>query len=277
MKIDVWGCRGSIPSPGPETIKYGGNTSCIQLSYAGTDIIMDGGSGIQRLGHHMNNRPNDLHIFLTHLHMDHTMGLGFFMPLYDPNVQIHIWGPMGSGESLLNRLRRYFSPPLFPVRMNELPKHPIIHELHEGWHRVEGFNILAKYVCHPGPTMGFRVEAGGASFSYIPDHEIRLGAPNFPNDKQWMSGIDLALHTDLLFHDAQYTREEYKSRIGWGHSSMVDAIKFAEICEVKNLKMFHHDPGRTDEQLDAIEKSLHQELDIAMPFSFCKEDSSFEL
>lgn len=277
MKIDVWGCRGSIPSPGPETNKYGGNTSCVQCSYEGVDIILDGGSGIQRLGHHMDKRPTDLHIFLTHLHMDHTMGLGFFMPLYDPNVQIHIWGPQGSGESLLKRLRRYFSPPLFPVRMNELPKHPIIHELHEGWHEVEGFRILSKYVCHPGPTMGFRVEAGGKSFTYMPDHEIRIGAPNFPNSTEWMSGYELAHKTDLLFHDAQYTRQEYDSRVGWGHSSMIDAIQFAECCEVGELQMFHHDPGRTDDQLDELERGLRNEVSSKLNYSFCKEETIIDL
>lgn len=277
MKINVWGCRGSIPSPGPETNKYGGNTSCVQVIHNGTAIILDGGSGIQRLGHHMDERPKDLHVFLTHLHMDHTMGLGFFMPLYDPSVQIHIWGPMGSGESLLERLRRYFSPPLFPVRMNELPKHPIIHELHEGWHKVDGFNILAKYLCHPGPTMGFRVEVNGASFTYMPDHEIQLGAPDFPNSTEWMSGYDLAKDTDLLFHDAQYTEEEYKTRIGWGHSSMSDAIKFAEVCNVKRLEMFHHDPGRTDEKLDELLSGLNHKHHTQFPYGFCKEEARFDL
>ena len=277
MRIKVWGCRGSIPSPGPETNKYGGNTSCIEVSHGDTRIILDGGSGIQRLGHQLNSEHKEIHILLTHLHIDHTMGLGFFMPLYNPDVTIHLYGPAGSRESLLSRLRRYFSPPLFPVRLNELATHPRIHEVNEGWMEIGDLRILSKYVCHPGPTLGYRIEAGGSSFTYIPDHELGLGAPDFPNEPEWISGFDLAHKTDLLFHDAQYTKEEYAKRVGWGHSSMEDAIQFAKTCEAKKLCLFHHDPGRYDNEMDMLIDKLHKAHSPSFELCMCSENTVIEI
>jgi phosphoribosyl 1,2-cyclic phosphodiesterase len=153
MRITVWGCRGSLPSPGPEKNKYGGNTSCVQVTHGDTCIVLDGGSGIQRLGTHLANDFKELHIMLTHLHIDHTMGLGFFLPLYNPNIKVHMWGPAGSGLPLLDRLRKYFSPPLFPVRLNELPAHPIIHEMHENEVQIGDLTVRSSYICHPSANL----------------------------------------------------------------------------------------------------------------------------
>jgi phosphoribosyl 1,2-cyclic phosphodiesterase len=277
MKIKVWGCRGSLPSPGPENNKYGGNTSCISVTVKDTLIILDGGSGILRLGKAITPEVKELHVLLTHLHIDHTMGLGFFQPLYNPNIQVHIWGPSTIVEPLLHRLRSYFSPPLFPVRLSELPKHPIIHEIGNTEFEIGDLKIKSSYICHPGPTLGFRITDGNSVFAYMPDHEPALGSADFPSDLEWTSGVEIAENADLLFHDGQYTDGEYKSKIGWGHSSVKQAIAFGEECKVKKMAIFHHDPLNSDERLEEIYQEGIRQTNPAYPVIICKEGEEFEL
>ncbi|TNE62318.1 MAG: MBL fold metallo-hydrolase [Bacteroidetes bacterium] len=258
MKITIWGTRGSLPAPSPENNQYGGNTSCVQVTYKDTMLILDAGSGIRRLG---SDFPPDLRridILLTHLHMDHIMGLGFFLPLYNPALEINIWGPTSTREPLINRLQRYLSPPLFPIRLQDLPSQPNIIELNHSSFSIGSLQIQSAYVCHPGPTVGYRIESPDAVLTYIPDHEPALGAANFPNEPEWTSGYELAKDADLLLHDAQYTPDEYTPRVGWGHSSIEDALRFAEMAAVKRLLFFHHDPSHTDEYLHHLmERALH--------------------
>lgn len=277
MKIKVWGCRGSLPSPGPENIRYGGNTSCVSVVKDDTLIILDGGSGIQRLGKIITSEVRELHVLLTHLHIDHTMGLGFFQPMYNPAIQVHLWGPSTTVEPLLHRLRRYFSPPLFPVRLNELPNHPIIHEVGNSQFSIGKLQIKSTYICHPGPTLGYRITDGNAVFAYMPDHEPALGSAEFPNDLEWTSGVEIAENADLLFHDGQYTQEEYNSKIGWGHSSVKDAIAFGGECKVKKLAIFHHDPLNSDDRLEEIYKEGIEQTKPSYPVIICKEGEEFEL
>ncbi len=277
MKIKVWGCRGSLPSPGPENIVYGGNTSCIQIIKDDMCIILDGGSGIQRLGKIISPEIQEIHILLTHLHIDHTMGLGFFQPLYNPNTKVHFWGPATSVEPLLHRLRRYFSPPLFPVRLNELPNHPEIHEVGNSEFTIGPLKFRTSYIGHAGPTLGYRVTDGGKTFVYMPDHEPSLASVDFPNMPEWTSGYDLARDADLLFHDGEYTPDEYKTKIGWGHSSINDAINFGRICEVKKLAVFHHDPLNSDERLEEIYKDAMSQENPAYEVVLCKEGDVYEV
>jgi phosphoribosyl 1,2-cyclic phosphodiesterase len=266
-----------LPSPGPEKNFYGGNTSCVQVEHKNTLIVLDGGSGIQRLGTHINRDITEVHIMLSHLHIDHTMGLGFFLPLYNPNITVHLWGPATSEESLLQRLRRYFSPPLFPVRLSELPKHPVIHELDHSSFDIGEINIKTNYICHPGPTLGFRLQYKDAVFAYMPDHEIPLGAPNFPNEPEWTSGFDIAKGADLLFHDSQYRPAEYASRVGWGHSSIEDTLAFAKLCKVKKLELFHHDPMHTDAQLNQLYAEFIANRKFDFEVALCAEGNVYEL
>lgn len=277
MKITVWGCRGSLPSPGPEKNKYGGNTSCVQVEYNDTCIILDGGSGIQRLGANLGSNYKEVHILLTHLHIDHTMGLGFFLPLYNPNINVHLWGPSTTVEPLIHRLRRYFSPPLFPVRLSELPKHPEIHELNNSKIEIGEITIESSYICHPGPTLAYRLSTKDASFAYMPDHEVTLGSANFPNEPDWTSGYSIAKDVDLLLHDSQYRTEEYAQRIGWGHSSIEDTVAFAKMCRVKKLELFHHDPLHTDDQLDEIIREFKSNQEVDVDFELCAEDRVYHL
>ncbi len=277
MKIKVWGCRGSLPSPGPENNIYGGNTSCVEVTKGDTLLILDGGSGIQRLGKVIKPEVKELHVLLTHLHIDHTMGLGFFQPMYNPAIQVHIWGPSTTIEPLLQRLRRYFSPPLFPVRLNELPKHPIIHEVGNTDFMIGDLKIKSSYICHPGPTLGYRITDGDASFAYMPDHEPALGSADFPKNVDWISGLEIAKNADLLFHDGQYTASEYQSKIGWGHSSIKDAIAFGTACHVKKMAIFHHDPLNSDDRLEEIYTAGIKESNPTYEVVLCKEGEEFEM
>ena len=252
MKIKIWGTRGSIPTSGPETNYFGGNTSCIEVSEDGWLLVLDSGSGIQRLPVSNNFEYKRIDILLTHLHFDHIQGLGFFKPLFNPAMEVHIWGPAGSTLTLRSRLGRYFSPPLFPVHFRDLPCMPVLHEIENSFFEIGPFSIQSCYVIHAGPTVGFRINDQHSVFSYIPDHEPALGRTGLLKDIRWISGGGLALDADLLLHDSQYTSEEYKQRIGWGHSSMKDAAQFASLARVKHLLFSHHDPTHTDLQLKEI-------------------------
>jgi phosphoribosyl 1,2-cyclic phosphodiesterase len=184
--------------------------------------------------------------------MDHIQGLGFFGPLYDPGVDVHIWGPASSMLRLEARLSRYLSPPLFPVHLRDLPK-VVCHEVPRPPFDIGPFRIRTALVCHPGPTVGYRIETAGGSMVYLPDHEPALGLPNglWPAP-DWISGYDLAFNADLLIHDAQYTDEEYASCVGWGHSTYRHAFEFAAQVGAKRLVPFHHDPSHDDDMLDRL-------------------------
>jgi phosphoribosyl 1,2-cyclic phosphodiesterase len=277
MKTTIWGCRGSLPSPGLEKNLFGGNTSCIQVEHKNTCIILDGGSGIQRLGEHFNPKQLEINILLTHLHLDHIMGLGSFKPFYDPDRTINIWGPSGSSKSLIKRLKRYFSPPLFPVRLNELPATVNIYELDNSSFMIDDISVRSEYICHPGPTVGYRLETDGSVLAFLPDHEPALGSSHFPDLPDWSSGYNIAKGADLLFHDAQYSTEEYNNRIGWGHSSMEDAIKFGELTKVKKMVLVHHDPSNSDLQLKKLFKNSLQNKTIDFELIMGRENAVFQL
>lgn len=277
MKITIWGCRGSMPSPGPDMIKYGGNTSCVQVEHGDTCLILDGGSGIQELGNALDPDTRVVNLLLTHLHIDHIMGLGYFRPFYNPKCTVNIWGPTGSNESLVERLRRYFSPPFFPVRLKELPAEIHVFEIDNSDFEIDSFRIRSEYICHPGPTVGYRVECGDSVLSYIPDHEPALGSSDFPHSTEWCSGYDIAENADLLLHDGQYTQQDYKGKIGWGHSSMKDAIDFAKLSRVKKLLLFHHDPLHSDTTLQNMFEQCTANKEFEFELALAREKDTFTL
>jgi phosphoribosyl 1,2-cyclic phosphodiesterase len=263
MKVTLWGTRGSLAAPGPETARYGGNTSCVEVrGDDGTVLVLDAGTGIRRLGDALPRDLRRLDLLLTHLHMDHVQGLGFFAPLYNPEVEVHIWGPASPTLDLRQRLTRYLSPPLFPVALRDLPCELHLHEVPCGEVQLGEFRISSALVCHPGPTVGYRIASASAVLAYLPDHEPALGVPAFPTSRDWTSGLALAAGADLLLHDAQYSPEEYAARVGWGHSSLEHALRFAALAEVKHLVPFHHDPAHTDEDLDRL---IAQSVAAAQP------------
>jgi phosphoribosyl 1,2-cyclic phosphodiesterase len=271
MNITIWGARGSIPTTGPDTKEYGGNTSCIEVDAEGWLLVLDAGSGIQYVNQSPNLRRGRVDILLTHLHMDHIQGLGFFRPLFDPSMEVHIWGPASNAQSLRNRLGRYFSPPLFPVHFRDLPCKLTLHEIDNSTFEIGPFDIHSRYVTHPGPTIGFRIKDEHSVFAYIPDHEPALGPCGMLHDINWLSGSDLALGADLLLHDGQYTVEEYQFRIGWGHSSMKDAVQFAALTGVKRLILSHHDPMHSDSKLNEIFDHFKAVTTCGFPFELAVE------
>ncbi len=254
MKVTIWGTRGSLATPGPESVRYGGNTCCVEVRGSdGTVLVLDAGTGIRRLGDSLEPAMKRVDILLTHLHIDHIQGLGFFGPMFDCEKEVHIWGPSSTTMDLRGRLARYLSPPLFPIGLRDVPCGLELHDVVDvGKFQIGGFEISAALVCHPGPTVGYRVTGDGASVTYLPDHEPALGANSLPQEPDWISGFELAAGADLLIHDAQYTDEEYSPRVGWGHSTFADAVRFAAATSVKRLVLFHHDPSHSDTMLDSL-------------------------
>ena len=253
MKVRLWGTRGSVPTPGPATARYGGNTSCVEIVTSATHrVVLDAGTGIIGLGAALPTDVARVDILLGHLHMDHIIGLGFFRPLFRPGLEVHIWGPSSTTLDLRGRLSRYLSPPLFPVQLRELPCDLTLHDVPLGSFELPGLAVTAALVCHPGPTVGYRLDDGRSTLAYLSDHEPALGVHAFPEAPRWTSGYDLAAGVDLLIHDAQFDDPEYADHIGWGHSTLGHTLAFTEAVGARHLIGFHHDPSHDDTQLDAI-------------------------
>jgi phosphoribosyl 1,2-cyclic phosphodiesterase len=253
MKLKIWGCRGSIPAPGPETMRYGGNTSCVELTLSdGSKLILDAGTGIRNLGMALPRVEQPINILLTHLHLDHIQGFMFFAPVFRPESEIVIWGPASPEASLRDRIARYISAPLAPVEVRELPSLLTFREAGAVEWEIGPAKIRAQAVTHRGPTLGYRIEDGPTTVCYIPDHEPGLGTPLADLDDEWISGFELARDATLLIHDCQYTDEEYRNHLGWGHCPVSDALAFAQRVNPERLLLFHHDPLHSDEFLDDL-------------------------
>ena len=277
-RVVLWGTRGSIAAPGPDTARYGGNTSCVEVrGNSGTVLVLDAGTGIRRLGAALPRDLRRVDVLLTHLHMDHIQGLGFFAPLHNPQVEVHIWGPASTTLNLHSRLTRYLSPPTFPVRLRDLPRMPVLHDVPCERCDIGEFCLSTGLVCHPDPTVGFRLEAADGVLAYIPDHEPALGVKDFPLSADWTSGFALAAGADLLLHDAQYTADEYAARIGWGHSALEHAFAFASLAGVGHLVPFHHDPAHADSDLDRIFADALAAFKPAFQVTPAIEGATFEL
>ncbi len=253
MQLRLWGVRGSIPVPGAAASGFGGNTSCVQVTTQdGSELILDAGTGIRELSRTMTGRSRRIHILLTHLHLDHIVGLMFFAPFFDPDAEITVWGPPAGGQTLRERVARYISDPLSPLEIRELPAHVSFRDApSRPWH-IDGIEVQASPVAHRGPTLGYRLTADGVSLCYLPDHEPGLGRDLATVRAASISGHRLARGASLLIHDCQYTDEEYPSHSGWGHCCVSDALLFAHRCEVRHLLLFHHDPWHDDARLEAM-------------------------
>jgi phosphoribosyl 1,2-cyclic phosphodiesterase len=221
----------------------------------GTLIVLDAGTGIRNLGLELvGDGPREIHLCLTHFHLDHVEGIGFFAPLFDPRTELHIWGPPSTERSLEERISLYLSPPVFPLALTDIPAQLRFHDVPQEPWRIGGADIFATEVSHPGTTIGYRLAENGSVFAYLPDHEPAVGVALETLSPDWISGFPLAAGATALVHDAQYSEEEYPSKIGWGHSSVADALVFARLATVGQVLLFHHDPLHDDQKLAALEQ-----------------------
>ena len=237
MQVKVWGCRGSLAVPGADTVRYGGNTSCVEVrGDEGEVLVLDAGTGMRPLGLQLEREGvRTIHVLLSHLHLDHLQGLGFFRPLFETGADIHVWGPPSPVQSLGERIATYLSPPLFPVRLADIPATVTFHDAPEEPTQIGSLQVRAALVTHQGPTVGYRIEAGGRSVVYLPDHEPSLGMDVALQPTDWISGYDLAHAADVLLHDAQYGDDEYPRHVGWGHSAIGHVVAFAQKAVVDIL------------------------------------------
>lgn len=278
MRVTLWGTRGSLPAAGPETVHYGGNTSCVEVrGDDGTLLILDAGTGIRRLGTTLGSEISRVNLLLTHFHMDHIQGLGFFQPLHRPDCEIHVWAPASTTLEPLERLNRYLSPPLFPAHVRDLPSRLTLHNVPLGRFHVGALTIDADLICHPGPTVGYRITEGDRCLAYLSDHEPALGVRRFPGDPDWTSGFDLARGANILLHDTQYSDAEYPEHVGWGHSSISQALAFAAATRVERLVTFHHDPSHDDSFLDGLLEEARRGASLPFELVPGAEGASFQL
>jgi phosphoribosyl 1,2-cyclic phosphodiesterase len=266
-RLKFWGVRGSIPSPGPETVFYGGNTSCVEVRVGSDIIVLDAGTGLRRLGlalvEEFKEQPMQLNLLITHTHWDHIQGFPFFLPAYNPKNNVTIYGFEGASQGLKNTLSSQMESPYFPISMQQMPGHIAIRELRDLNFNVNQVPVRAQFLNHPGICTGYRLQTPGGSISYLPDIELyhRLR-------ERWNTGTDALPHesredtppedrdliefirgSDVLIMDSQYDAAEYEKHIGWGHSCVEDSVAFALHAKVKRLFLFHHDPDHTDEQI----------------------------
>jgi phosphoribosyl 1,2-cyclic phosphodiesterase len=254
VRARFWGSRGSLASPGPDTVRIGGNTSCVEVRPDdGSLVILDSGTGIRGLGLALDgSAPPRIDILLSHLHLDHLEGLGFFAPLWDPKTELHIWGPPSPIRSLSDRISQYLSPPLFPVRLGEVPARLELHDAPDEPWMLGSATITARPILHRGPTVGYRIEDGSRSLAYLTDHEPALSVDLSSVDPEWVSGFEVAAGVDVLIHDCQYTEEEYPDRAGFGHSSTKHVADFVRLAGAHRLLLFHHDPNHSDDELESL-------------------------
>lgn len=256
MQIRFWGVRGSIASPGPSTAGVGGNTSCVEVEAGGELLILDAGTGMRGLGDRIGREGRDrMHLLLSHLHWDHIQGLPFFTPAWIPGRELTIHGAPSTstpGMSLEQSIARQMMPPHFPVSLRDMRARIGFSEVESGASvRVGEASVRAARLNHPGGVLGWRIEHGGRSVVYATDTEhYSVPDPHL---------VALARGADLLIYDAMYTEAEYAGRIGpskvgWGHSTWEAGVAVADAAGVGQLVLFHHDPGRDDEQVAALER-----------------------
>ncbi len=259
MLVRFWGTRGSIATPGAATLRYGGNTSCVEVnSDSGEVIVIDAGTGAHALGQALmaQGRGKRGTILISHTHWDHIQGLPFFAPLFVAGNEWHIYGPRGLGQSLRDVLAGQMDYAYFPVALNAFAANVHFHEVVEGGFAIGEVRVATQYLNHPALTVGYRLEADGASVVYASDHEPHSphAAEGHAEDAERgdAAHVNFLRDADLVIHDAQYTAGEYPAKIGWGHSTIEYAVDVAVAANVRQLALYHHDPKRNDEAVDQL-------------------------
>jgi phosphoribosyl 1,2-cyclic phosphodiesterase/CheY-like chemotaxis protein len=260
-RVKFWGVRGSIPAPGPDTVAYGGNTSCVEVRADGELIILDAGSGIRALGLELGRKAGDEPIaatlLITHTHWDHIQGFPFFLPAYNPKNRLRILGVEGARASLAATLAGQMESPYFPIALKQLPGNIEIEELREKRAQIGRVRVEACQSNHPDVAFGYRLTTTAGSLVYLPDNEtfneLIADRPDCAERRERQRQLtDFVAGADLLICDAQYDAEEYKTHIGWGHGCVDDVVRFAIAGNVRALQLFHHDPAHDDRKIDAM-------------------------
>ena len=250
-RLKFWGVRGSIPTPGPTTVQYGGNTSCVEVRADGQIIILDAGTGLRLLGRALvaefENQPIELTLLLTHTHWDHIQGLPFFAPVYKPQNHLRILGYEGARHGLEVVLAGQMESPFFPIGLREVPANVRIEELKEKSFNVGPVRVEAGLANHPGVCVGYRLFTSAGSIAFFPDNELPRQAAD-GNRKM----IAFLRGTDVLIMDTQFDSEEYQQHTGWGHGCLDDVVALALQAEVKKLFLFHHDPNHDDAKVSQM-------------------------
>jgi phosphoribosyl 1,2-cyclic phosphodiesterase/CheY-like chemotaxis protein len=297
VRLKFWGVRGSIPTPGPSTVHYGGNTSCVEVRADGQLIILDAGTGLRPLGRELmlefNSQPLEMTLLLTHTHWDHIQGLPFFLPVYHQHNQLRILGYEGARHGLDNVLTSQMENPFFPIGLREVPANVRIEELKEMEFHIGPVRVQACFANHPGVCVGYRLFTSAGSIAFFPDNEPQHG--HRPGSKTETTQaararayarsedcklIDFLRGTDVLIMDAQYDSQEYLQHVGWGHGCLDDIVRLAAEAQVKRLYLFHHDPDHDDakiRQMTEHARSLAAELPGLLQVEAAREGVGIEL
>jgi phosphoribosyl 1,2-cyclic phosphodiesterase/CheY-like chemotaxis protein len=272
-RVKFWGVRGSIPTPGPQTVYYGGNTSCIEVRADGELIILDAGSGIRPLGASLhreyNDKPIHLSLLISHTHWDHIQGFPFFMPAYSPQNQVRILAFEGARKGLEATLASQMESPYFPISMQQMPGNLYLQELKDMDFSVGKVSVKASFMNHPGICVGFRLETSGGSIAYLPDNELfrrlRTGGPEDSTfaERQDQKLIEFVRDVDIAIMDSQYDAQEYSDHVGWGHSCVDDTVDVAMQAGVRHLFLFHHDPDHDDAHVSRMLAGARQQAAVA--------------
>ena len=271
MNIKFWGVRGSIPTPGKDFVKYGGNTSCVEINVDSNTIIFDMGSGLVNLGNHLIKKNiNNFDILVSHFHYDHTCGLPFFMPAYNKAFNFSIRsGAFSSRKKTIDVLKKQISSPSFPITINKFKANITYKdfEIEKDFLLKDSIKVRTISLNHPDGATGYRIENKSKSVCYITDHEHEIRKKN----KKLMRFL---WETDVLIYDSTYDDNNFKDYIGWGHSTWQEAIRLAQECKIKNLFIFHHNPENNDKVLDAIQFKCSK---INKNYLVAKEDMLFKV
>lgn len=286
LRLKFWGVRGSIPTPGPTTVRYGGNTACLELQMGSRLFILDAGSGIRALGQDLlqRNKPVRAHVFISHTHWDHIQGIPFFTPAYIPGNHIVFHGAEEVDKALQKMIADQMDPTYFPVEMDEMGAQLEFQAFREGDYHIDGVKVSTMYVNHPGNSLGYKFQFEEKSLVYISDNEPFRTVPDDKEDWIGEDGnaklVEFIRGADVLIHDAQYTPEEYEKHVTWGHSPFTYTVELAIKGGVKKLFLFHHDPLHNDDTIDAMlanARSLAQKSKAVLEILAAKEGFVLEL